>query len=46
MGTDVMGVVAAQGSPVARCVSVADTSLSLSLSLFLSLYFVSLRQKA
>jgi hypothetical protein len=31
--TDVMGMVAAQGSPVCRCVGIADTSLSLSLSL-------------
>jgi hypothetical protein len=32
-GTDVMGIVACSEEPVARCVSVADTSLSLSLSL-------------
>jgi hypothetical protein len=32
-GTDVMGLVAAREGSVARCVSVADTSLSLSLSL-------------
>ena len=31
--TDVVGIVACSGGPVARCVSVADTSLSLSLSL-------------
>jgi hypothetical protein len=34
-GTDVMGIVAAQGGPVIRGVSFADTSLSLSLSLLL-----------
>jgi hypothetical protein len=34
LGTDVPGVYGAQDGPVARCVSVADTSLSLSLSLF------------
>jgi hypothetical protein len=33
-GTDVMGMVAAEGLPVCRCVGIADTSLSLSLSLF------------
>ena len=33
-GTNVMGTVAAEGPPVCRCVSAADTSLSLSLSLF------------
>ncbi len=32
-GTDVMGIVAHSGAPVGRCVSSADTSLSLSLSL-------------
>jgi hypothetical protein len=32
-GTDVMGMAAAEGSPVCRCVGIADTSLSLSLSL-------------
>jgi hypothetical protein len=35
LGTDVPGVYGAQNGPVARCVSVADTSLSLSLSLSL-----------
>jgi hypothetical protein len=34
LGTDVPGIYGAQCGPVARCVSVADTSLSLSLSLF------------
>jgi hypothetical protein len=33
LGTDVLGNVACPEGPVARCVSVADTSLSLSLSL-------------
>jgi hypothetical protein len=32
--TDVTGMVAAQGGPLARCVGIADTSLSLSLSLY------------
>jgi hypothetical protein len=34
MGTDVMGMAVAEGSPLARCVGIADTSLSLSLSLY------------
>ena len=33
LGTDVMGLAAGEGLPVCRCVSAADTSLSLSLSL-------------
>jgi hypothetical protein len=32
-GTDVMGVVVRPGGAITRCVSLADTSLSLSLSL-------------
>src|ERR1039457_6499006 len=32
-GTDVMGMVAAQGLPLGRCLGVAESSLSLSLSL-------------
>jgi hypothetical protein len=35
LGTDVMGMVAAEGLPVCRCVSAAGTFLSLSLSLSL-----------
>src|ERR1039457_2519768 len=35
MGTDVAGVAAAREGPVGRCVSIADGSLSLSLSLSL-----------
>src|SRR5665213_1179826 len=33
IGTDVMGIGVARGLPLARCVSAADTRLSLSLSL-------------
>jgi hypothetical protein len=33
LGTSVTGMVAAEGLPLARCVGIADTSLSLSLSL-------------
>jgi hypothetical protein len=33
LGTDVMGMVAAEGSPLGRCLGVAESSLSLSLSL-------------
>jgi hypothetical protein len=35
LGTNVTGMAVAEGLPLARCVGIADTSLSLSLSLSL-----------